>query len=230
MSEKKGTEYTKVDAADAKGGLKWSSNTDDSSARSAKLSKGVVPHTIASAAAARITPVACGLTNVLNAPGSKIVSGAKKVAPFAKKCIVSAIGALAMISTEGTQESSPHDQALEVQLKAELCGRSSELRVQSLTTSVPRSNPETFLHIAASLGAAGASTGCLELLEIACAFVLRDSNPLLMLVLDVDDANVGALVVNRSARGDDVTLLSFLEHVSYAKVFLFFITIICLIF
>jgi hypothetical protein len=60
--------------------------------------------------------------------------------------------------------------------------------------------------------------------------VLRDSNPLLMLVLDVDDANAGALVVSGSARGDDVTLLSFLEHVSYTKVFLFFITIICLIF
>jgi hypothetical protein len=39
----------------------------------------------------------------------------KKVAPSAKKCIVTTIRALATISSEGSQESSPHNQAPEVQ-------------------------------------------------------------------------------------------------------------------
>jgi hypothetical protein len=41
-------------------------------------------------------------------PGSKTVAGAKKATTSIKKCIVLAIGALAEISSEGTQESMPH--------------------------------------------------------------------------------------------------------------------------
>jgi hypothetical protein len=61
--------------------------------------------------------------------GSRTVTRVKKTTPSAKKHIVMAIGALAAISSEGTQESSLHDQALEVQSKEGLHGRSSELRV-----------------------------------------------------------------------------------------------------
>jgi hypothetical protein len=42
-----------------------------------------------------------------------------------------------------------------------------------------------------------------------------------MLILDIGDAEAGALVVSRGAQDDDVTLLSCLECVSYAKVFFF---------
>jgi hypothetical protein len=95
-------------------------------------------------------------------------------------------------------------------------------------TSVLRSNPEVSLPIAASIGASGASTGCLRLLKTVCICVVkRDSNPWLMLVLDVGDANAGALVISGGAQDDDTALLSCLERVSYAKVFSFFRT--CLI-
>jgi hypothetical protein len=96
------------------------------------------PRAIASAATAHITPEAHGSLNLLGAlgsitggrgQGSKIVPRAKKVIPSAKKPIVPAIGALATISLEGTQELSPCDQALEVQSKAGLWGRSLVCRV-----------------------------------------------------------------------------------------------------
>jgi hypothetical protein len=45
-------------------------------------------------------------------PGSKTVAGAKGATASIKRRIVPTIGALAEISSEGTQESSPHGQAL----------------------------------------------------------------------------------------------------------------------
>jgi hypothetical protein len=123
VSEKKGTELVKVIGACAKGGLKWPLDTDILSTKSVKLSKGIVLRTIASMATACITPEAHDSINKFSAsgsktggrgPGSKVVPEAKKVAAFPKKRIIPAIGALNTISSEATQESSPHDQAPEV--------------------------------------------------------------------------------------------------------------------
>jgi hypothetical protein len=118
--EKKGTEPAKVSGARVKGGLKRPSDADILTAKSVKLSKGIVPRAIASAATARITPEARGSLNSFDSSGSKtggrdpssktggkgsgskIMPGAKKVTPSAKKRIVPAIGALATISSEGT--------------------------------------------------------------------------------------------------------------------------------
>jgi hypothetical protein len=154
VPEKKRIEPENFTEAHVKGGLKWSSDADISSAKFVKLSKSIVPHAISSAAAARITLEMHSLKSVSSASGSKAGGGglgsltvprAKKAAPSAKKCIVPAIGALAAISSEGTQELSPHGQAHEVQSRVEPRGRSSEPRVQSVTTSVLRSNPEASL-------------------------------------------------------------------------------------
>jgi hypothetical protein len=121
--EKNGTEPAKVFGARMKGGIKWSSDADILSRKSVKLSKGIILRTIASAATTRITPEARRSVNLFGASGSKAggrVSGCKTVprakmaAPSAKKRIIPAIGVLATISSEGTQESSLHDQAPEV--------------------------------------------------------------------------------------------------------------------
>jgi hypothetical protein len=86
-------------------------------------------------------------------------------------------------------------------------------------TSGPRPIPEVSLPIATSIGAGGAWTRYLRFLK-NCAFTLKTvCNPCLMLVLGAGDAGAGVLVVSVGARDDDMTLLSCLEHVSYAKVF-----------
>jgi hypothetical protein len=81
----------------------------------------------------RIAPDSHGSLNLIGALcskasgrglGSKTMPRAKKIAPSAKKCIVPAIGDLATMSSEETQESSPHDQSPEVQSKAGLHGGS----------------------------------------------------------------------------------------------------------
>jgi hypothetical protein len=46
------------------------------------------------------------------------------------------------------------------------------------------------------------------------------SNSLLMLVLGIDNAKSGVLLVSEGAHGDDAALLNCLEHVSYAEFFL----------
>jgi hypothetical protein len=136
--------------------------------KSAKLSKRIVPHAIASAAVARvmlgvrISEVSIGAGGAKSSgkrPGFKTVSGAK-AAPCAKKHIVPAIGALAALSLDGTEESSTHDQAPEVQSKADPRGPSTEPQARSATISGPRPAPEVSLRIVTSVGAAGASTGC----------------------------------------------------------------------
>jgi hypothetical protein len=137
-------------------------------AKSVKLSKGTVAHAIASAAMTRIMPemrVSKVFTDVAGAksggrcPGCKIVPGAK-AAPSAKKCIVPAIGVLVALSLEGTEEYSTHNQAPEVQLKADPHDSSVEPHARSATTSGPRPAPKVSLPIAPSVGAAGASTCC----------------------------------------------------------------------
>jgi hypothetical protein len=56
----------------------------------------------------------------------------------------------------------------------------------------------------------------------------RDSNSWLVLVLDIGNAEAGALVIREGVQGDDPTLLSYLERVGYMEVF-FLITMTCLI-
>jgi hypothetical protein len=109
VDEKKGVELSKVSRAHASGGSKWPSVADVLPAKSTKLSKGTVPHAIASAATTRIMPETCGSKYLVGASGSKAggrrpdyktMPGAK-AAPSAKKCIVPVIGALVVLSSEG---------------------------------------------------------------------------------------------------------------------------------
>jgi hypothetical protein len=51
--------------------------------------------------------------------------------------------------------------------------------------------------------------------------LVRDSNSWLVLVSDIANVEAGALVVSKGAQGDDVSLLSCLERVSYAEVFFY---------
>jgi hypothetical protein len=107
--EKKGVELSKVSRAHASGGSKWPLVADVLPAKSTKLSKGTVPHAIASAATTRIMPETCGSKYLVGASGSKAggrrpdyktMPGAK-AAPSAKKRIVPVIGALVVLSSEG---------------------------------------------------------------------------------------------------------------------------------
>jgi hypothetical protein len=100
--------------------------------------------------------------------GSKTAAGVKKATTSAKKHIVPAIGALAKISSEESQESSPHGQAFrasapEVQSRLEPYGKSSEPHCKSPVASVPGPDPEASLGIAAPLRAGSVSIGCLKL-------------------------------------------------------------------
>jgi hypothetical protein len=133
VTEKKGAGLMKVSRSRVSGGLKWPLGADIPPAMFAKLSKGTVPRAIASTATAhimletRISEVSAGAGGAKGDGrhlGCKIRPSAK-AAPSAKKCIVPAIGALAALSSEGTEESL-HDQAPEVQLKADPHGPSAE--------------------------------------------------------------------------------------------------------
>jgi hypothetical protein len=95
--EKKRAETAKVTMAQVKGGLKRSSDTDITSAKSAKLSKNIVPRTLTSAAMAHITLEAPGPKNVFGdlsskagggGSGSKTAAGAKKATMLVKKHIL----------------------------------------------------------------------------------------------------------------------------------------------
>jgi hypothetical protein len=117
--EKKRMETAKVTVAQVKGGFKKSLDVDIASAKSAELSKNTIPRAIASTVTARITLEASGPKNVSGSSGSKAsgggscsktAAGAKKAITSAKKCIVPTIGGLAEISSEESQESSPHGQ------------------------------------------------------------------------------------------------------------------------
>jgi hypothetical protein len=117
LAEKKSVGLAKVSRSHGSGSSKWPSNADIPLAKAVKLSKGTIPHVVASAAAARIIPVKCisevstgtgGAKGGERRPSSKNVPGAK-VAPYAKKRIILTIGALAALSSNGTEESSLHD-------------------------------------------------------------------------------------------------------------------------
>jgi hypothetical protein len=106
VTEKKGAGLAKVSGLHASGGSKWPSGADIPPAKSAKLSKGIVPRAITSAAATCIMPEMCiskvsagtgGAKGGGRHLGCKTVPG-PKVAPFAKKRIVPAIRALAALS------------------------------------------------------------------------------------------------------------------------------------
>jgi hypothetical protein len=91
----------------------------------------------------------------------KATVGAKKAAMPVKKCCVPMIGAMDGISSEESQESSPHGQA--VRASAAKIESRPEPHRQFPMASVLRPNPEASLHIAAPLGAGEVSTGCLRL-------------------------------------------------------------------
>jgi hypothetical protein len=81
VPKKRRTEIVKFTAVQVKGGLEWSSDMDILSAKSMKLSKNIVPRTIASAAAAHITHEARSLKNVSGALGSKAGGVAQALKP-----------------------------------------------------------------------------------------------------------------------------------------------------
>jgi hypothetical protein len=153
LAEKKSVGLAKVSRSHGSGSSKWPSNADIPSAKAVKLSKGTIPYMVASAAAARIIPVKCisevstgtgGAKGGERRPSSKNVPGAK-VAPYAKKRIILTIGALAALSSNGTEESSLHDWAPEVQSKADPRGSVAEPQAWSTTISGLWSAPEVSL-------------------------------------------------------------------------------------
>jgi hypothetical protein len=145
VTEKKGVTHVKVSGSRMSVGSKRPLGAVIVPTKSAKLSKCTVPHAIASVAVARIMPGA-RISEVLvgvdgakrsgKSLGFKTVSEAK-AAPSAKKHIIPAIGALAALSSDGTEESSPHDQAPEVQSKVDPHGPSMEPQARSATISGP---------------------------------------------------------------------------------------------
>jgi hypothetical protein len=107
----------------AKGVLKWPSGADILPVKSMKLSKGIMPRAIASAAMVCITPEVHGLANLFGASGSKAGRGDPGSKTISKAKKDSGYWGPSYGISEGIQESSPHDQALEVQLKAGLHGQ-----------------------------------------------------------------------------------------------------------
>jgi hypothetical protein len=110
--DKKGAEPASANGACASGGSKRPSGATIVPAKSLKLSKSIIPRIIALVAAACTMPELHCSGNLLGASGYRAgdvglscttVPGMKKAATSAKKCIVLAIGALAVISSEGTQ-------------------------------------------------------------------------------------------------------------------------------
>jgi hypothetical protein len=110
--DKKGAEPASANGACASGGSKRPSGATIVPAKFLKLSKSIIPRIIALVAAACTMPELHCSGNLLGASGYRAgdvglscttVPGMKKAATSAKKCIVLAIGALAAISSEGTQ-------------------------------------------------------------------------------------------------------------------------------
>jgi hypothetical protein len=167
-AEKKSVWFVKVSASRDSGGSKRPSGADILPTKSMKLSKGTSPHVVASTVAACIMPethISEVSISIRGAKGGERHSGCKtvpgaKVAPSAKKSIVPTIRALAALSSDGTEESSPHDQAPEVQLKADPRGPLMEPQARSATKSGPQPALEFSLCIVPTAGAAGASTSC----------------------------------------------------------------------
>jgi hypothetical protein len=233
--EKNGAGFAKVSGSHASGGSKWPSCADIPPAGSVKLRKGTIPRAIASAAMAcimsemRISKVLAGTVGAKAGgrhPGYKTVHGAKN-APSAKKCIILAIGVLIALSSEGTEESSSHDQAPEVQSKADPRDPSAEPQARSVTTSGPGPTLEVSLPIIASVGTVGALTGCFY---ISCKMYLYVKeevlDPCLMLILGTRGVGPGAMVACEAMRDDDTALVDFLERVSCSKVSSLVITIV----
>jgi hypothetical protein len=139
VDEKKSARLAKVSGSRGSGSSKWPLGADIMPAKSTKLSKGTIPHAVAWVAVARIMPETCILevsTGAGGAKGSERRLGYKtmpraKIAPSTKKHLVPAIEALATLSSDGTEDSSPHDRVPEVQSKANPRGSSSEHQARS---------------------------------------------------------------------------------------------------
>jgi hypothetical protein len=148
------------------GSSKWPTGADIPPVKSAKLSEGIIPRAVALAAVACIMLETCismvstgteGAKGGEKRPGCKTMPGTK-VAPYAKKCIIPAIGALAALSSDGTEESTLHDRAPEVQLKADPQGSLAEPQARSTTISGSQPAPKISLGIVPTTGA---STSCI---------------------------------------------------------------------
>jgi hypothetical protein len=169
LVEKKSVGLAKVSGSCEGGSLKQPSDTGILPAKATKLSKGTIPRTVASVATVhimsekRILEVSAGASSAKGGerrPGSKTVPRVKS-APSTKKRIVSSIGVLVGLSSDGTKESSPDDRASEVQSKVDPRGSSAEPQARFPTISGPRPALEVSLGIATTAGVAGASICCI---------------------------------------------------------------------
>jgi hypothetical protein len=137
-------------------------------AKSTNLSKATIPRAIASAtvvhvmSGAHISELVIGAGGAKGSgkrPGLKTMSRAK-AAPSTKKHIIAATGALAALSSDGTEESSPCDQAPEVQLKVKPHSPSAEPQARFAMISGPRPALEVSLRMVPSAGDVGALIVC----------------------------------------------------------------------
>jgi hypothetical protein len=111
VAEKKSVGLAKISGSCGSGSSKRPSSADILLAKSTKLSKGTIPHAVASAATTRILNVSTGAGGAKGGerrPGYKTMLGGKAT-PSTKKRIIPAIGALAALSSDGTEESSRHE-------------------------------------------------------------------------------------------------------------------------
>jgi hypothetical protein len=125
--------------------LKQPSSTDILPAKSVKLSKGTLHHAVASMTMTRVMPVT-HVPEVLGGAGGAKGIGRRqhcttlpgvKAAPSAKNRIISAIRAMASLSSDGSEGSSLHDPVPEVQSKVNPHSPLVEPQVWSATTSRP---------------------------------------------------------------------------------------------
>jgi hypothetical protein len=224
VAEKKIALATKISRSRVGAGSKRPSGGDVLSVKSAKLSKGVVPRAIASVTVVRVMLKTHVLDVSVGAGGaksgeehrsSKLVPRTKD-APFAKKRIVPMIRALAALSSDGSTESLPNDQALEVQSRVDPQGPSTEPHARCTAASGPQPSPEASLWVVPSTGVARALTGCFWIWEMLILSYNWCFNSCLTHVSG--GAGAGDLILCEAAQDDGPSLVDCLERVSCAKV------------
>jgi hypothetical protein len=118
-----------------------------------------VVHPAVVATTTRVPAEALSSKVAVGASGSKGTASAKKMAMPVRKRHVPAIGAMAVASSEESQESPPHGRAARNSM-AEIMSRSGphgQSSRASLLGSVPRLEPEALLQVTAPLDIGGAS-------------------------------------------------------------------------